>query len=176
MTKSFTALCALLCAIALVGCRSKPDQTSEIPVEKCAQSPVALLADDGCKNKKCRLTVDKPDTGPAIVSPYRLSVPKNDKDVTIIWRLKDPSKYEFTQADGPKNLKNTNAGGNEADFSDGSPTDDDDGAAKKTKGKSYRVKYSSATPSQEYKYEIQFSAKDGSKVYKCDPLINNAGV
>lgn len=166
--KTIANLIALLSTLGLIGCHTAVSPTAT--VEPCLKGPSSGI----CVGATCKVEVEVTADGKIQVDPYELKVKKRSAAKMIIWKLKDPSTYEFTDKDGPKNLKNTDPAGNIDDFSDPSPTDSDDGSTPGKSGKNFKIKFSNATDAQNYSYTIQFREKKGSKkVLSCDPYINN---
>jgi hypothetical protein len=181
-----------LMALAVAGCGETDRKTAPVSSQprataaKTCEGNQAPMTECNAGGKRCSITVSMGASGTPTVAPWELNIPANfPQDITIVWKLADPSKYEFTVDDGAKDLTKESSLGDVAEFSGGSPSDNDDGSTKTNNGKNYRMDFKNDKQSARYHYAIQFrekeskgdGKKDGKKVgppvHKCDPYINN---
>jgi hypothetical protein len=188
---------AVALALAVAGCGKEQPAAPTAPAAPAASAEPAMTAKSAappCKDNNtkastcdasnvCTVSVSVQADG-IVVNPYVLLV--GDSERTIVWVLKEPG-FEFTRADGPRNLKNQKTGSDAdvpANFVDGTPAGRPDGSEPGERGRHYKLTFKNATAGQTWSYVIQLrrsksddpgKGKGPEEPISCDPLINNQG-
>src|SRR5215831_16740188 len=168
-----TVTCSMLVAMAALtaGCASTPKPALSTAVKEC--TPKGISADtceysgpSGNPNKAvCHVYVGGTQDQP-VAYPYDVYVSKAVRNVTIVWTLMDPGATFRDNNDGPNF-------GNNAEFSDGTTTDDPSGGSPSGRpAKHYSVKFKNTPNGRSHQYSIVFKPRDVDSV-RCDPTITN---